>query len=229
MSMWLYELFAPEQLLRHVSLFLLVLAIGMPTIAPLRWFALASAAVAIVLAVWTRDNVGLFWQVLLALVNLMQMWVGRSRKFGRALTAEEQRFHDTIVPTLSPGQVRRLLTAGRWMESEGGRRLTEQGRPTPSLYFLSRGAVDVVVDGERVAKVGPDSLLGEGGISTGEPATATVVTAGRVRYLEFEGVRLRRLLDTHLDLLDAIELAIQKSLRDKLNRLNVATAHHEQG
>ena len=229
MSMWLYELFAPEQLLRHLSLFLLVLAIGMPTIKPLRWFALASGAVGIVLAVWTRDNVGLFWQVLLVLVNLLQMWVGRSRKFGRALTAEEQRFHDMIVPSLSPGQVRRLLTAGVWLESEGGRNLTEQGKSTPSLYFLSRGAADVIVDGERVARVGPDSLIGEIGISTGEPATATVVTAGRVRYLEFDGAGLRRLLDTHLDLLDALELAIQKSLRDKLNRINVATAHHEQG
>jgi CRP-like cAMP-binding protein len=115
------------------------------------------------------------------------------------------------------------------MESEGGRRRTEQGRPTPSLYFLSRGTADVIVDGERVAHVDPDSLIGEIGISTGEPATATVITASRVRYLEFDGARLRRLLDTHVDLLDALELAIQKSLRDKLNRLNVATAHHEQG
>jgi CRP-like cAMP-binding protein len=227
MTMWVYELLSPEVLVRHLSLFLLVIAIGMPTIRPLRWFALASGVVGVVLAAWTRDNAGLFWQVLFVAVNLLQMWVGRSRKFGRALNDEERQFHEIVVPNLDAGQVRRLLTAGAWVDSDGGRLLTEQGVSTPSLYFLSRGAADVVVDGQKVAEVGPDSLIGEIGISTGEPATATVITAGRVRYLEFEGEKLRRLLETHVDLLDAVELAIQRSLRDKLNRLNVATAHHE--
>jgi len=227
MTMWVYELLAPDVLIRHLSLLLLVIAIGMPTIKPLRWFALAAGVVGVVLAGWTRDNIGLFWQVLFVAVNLLQMWAGRSRKFGRALNEEEKQFHEVVVPTLAAGQVRRLLTAGTWVDGDRGRQLTEQGVATPSLYFLSRGRADVVVDGQKVAEVGPDSLIGEIGISTGEPATATVITAGRVRYLEFEGEKLRRLLETHVDLLDAIELAIQRSLREKLNRLNVATAHHE--
>ncbi len=227
MTMWVYELLAPEVLLRHLSLFLLVIAIGMPTVKPLRWFALASGAVGIALAVWIADRIELFWQILFVAVNLLQMWVGRSRKFGRALNEEERRFHQAVVPTLDDGQVRRLLTAGAWVDADQESVLTEQGEPTPSLIFISRGDADVLVDGQRVATVGPNSLVGEIGISTGEPATATVVTAGRVRYLEFEADKLRRLLETHLDLLDAIELAIQRSLRDKLNRLNVATAHHD--
>jgi hypothetical protein len=227
MTVWVYELLAPEVLLRHLSLFLLVIAIGMPTIKPLRWLALASGAVGIVLAAWMADRIGLFWQIVFVAVNLLQMWVGRSRKFGRALNDEEQRFHEAVVPTLDAGQVRRLLTAGEWIDADQGRVLTEQGVATPSLFFLSRGKADVFVDDQRVAGIGPESLIGEIGISTGEPATATVVTAGRVRYLEFKADGLRRLLETHLDLLDAVELAIQRSLRDKLNRANVATAHHD--
>ena len=45
MTMWIYELLAPEILVRHLSLFLLVVAIGMPTIKLLRWFALTSGVV----------------------------------------------------------------------------------------------------------------------------------------------------------------------------------------
>jgi hypothetical protein len=227
MTMWIYELLAPEILVRHLSLFLLVVAIGMPTIKLLRWFALTSGVVGVILAAWTGDHIGLFWQALFVVVNLLQMWVGRSRKFGRALNEEERQFHEVVVPNLDAGQVRRLLTAGEWVDADRGRVLTEQGQATPSLYFLSRGAADVIVDGQRVAQIGPDSLIGEIGISTGEPATATVIVAGRARYLEFEGDKLRRLLETHVDLLDAVELAIQRSLAEKLNRLNVATAHHE--
>jgi hypothetical protein len=227
MSMWIYELLAPETLVRHLSLFLLVVAIGMPSMPLLRWFALASAVVAILLAVYTRDSVGIFWQALLIVVNVVQMWLARSQKFGRKLTAEEEGFRQAVVPTLTTGQVRRLLTAGRWVEAKADRVLIEQGQPTRDLIYIAHGVVDVVVDGARVAEVGPGSLLGEIGISTGEPATATTITATAAHLLEFDGERLRRLLETHPDLLDAVELAIQKSLREKLQRLNMAAAHGE--
>jgi len=44
-----------------------------------------------------------------------------------------------------------------------------------------------------------------------------------VRYLGFDTARLYSVLDRHVDLQDAVELAIQRSLRDKLARsMNVA-------
>jgi len=227
MEVWLGELLDPNLIVRHISLFLLVIAIGMPTLWLLRWFALGSGVLGIALAVMAAppDRIGLFWQILFVVVNLIQMWLGRSRKFGRALNTEEERFHQIVVPRLSPSQVRRLLTAGQWIDGRPGTRLTEQGEPTPGLVFLVSGRVDVYVDGQKVAVVKPDSLIGEIGVSTGEPANATAVVAEPARYLEFETERLRHLLETHLDLLDAIELAIQRSLRDKLNRSNIAAAH----
>jgi hypothetical protein len=230
MSLWLYELLSPEILIRHISLFLLVIAIGMPTLGLLRWFALASgiAGIALALIATPPDRIGLFWMALFIVVNLVQMWFSRSRKFGRPLTAEEQRFHETVVPRLSASQVRRLLTAGRWYVGERGVRLTAQGEPTPGLVFLASGRVDVFVDGQKVAVVKPDSLIGEIGVSTGEPANATAIIAEPSRYLEFDAERLRHLLETHLDLLDAVELAIQRSLGDKLNRQNAAAAHPDQ-
>jgi CRP-like cAMP-binding protein len=85
--------------------------------------------------------------------------------------------------------------------------------------------VDIVVDGRKVAECGPGSLVGEIGMSTGTPATATAVCATPVRYLSFEAQRLYRLLDSHVDLQDAVELAIEKSLSEKLSRSNVAVAH----
>ena len=88
-----------------------------------------------------------------------------------------------------------------------------------------RGQVDIVVDGKKVADCGPGSLIGEIGLSTGDPATATAVCATPVRYLGFETTRLYRLLDGHVELQDAIELAIERSLRDKLHRANMAAAH----
>ena len=46
MLMWLYEILPPADLFRHISLFLLVLSMAMPTVALLRWVALAAGVAA---------------------------------------------------------------------------------------------------------------------------------------------------------------------------------------
>ena len=145
--------------------------------------------------------------------------------FGGHLGPEERLFHEKVVPNLGAGQVRQLLAIGRWRDVVAGTTLTRTGQAVGELCFVTRGQVDIVVDGKRVAECGPGSLIGEIGMSTGEPATATAVCATPVRYLGFEAKRLYRLLDSHVALQDAIELAIERSLRDKLNRSNQAAAH----
>jgi hypothetical protein len=46
-----------------------------------------------------------------------------------------------------------------------------------------------------------------------------------VRYLGFEMGHLYGVLDRHRELQDAVELAIQRSLREKIHRQNFAAAH----
>ncbi len=226
MSMWLTEAFAPETLVRHAALFLVVVALAMPTLGLVRLVALIAAVAGVVLsALVAHDSVGLFWWSLLAVVVLVRLALASSRRPGRPLTGEERMFRDQAVPTLTPAQVRRLLDVGRWREVIAGTTLTRVGEAVEELSFITRGQVDIVVDGKKVAECGPGTLIGEVGMATGTPATATSVCATPVRYLSFEAKRLYRLLDSHVDLQDAIELAIERSLGDKLNRSNIAAAH----
>ncbi len=229
MSMWLTEFFfSPAALARQFALFLLVVALAMPTVGLIRVVALIAAASGIVLStVFVSDPLGLFWWALLAVVVLVRMAIARGRGFGGHLGPEEQAFHEKVVPGLSVGQARQLISVGRWRDVVAGTTLTRAGQTVSELCFVTRGQVDIVVDGKRVAECGSGSLIGEIGMSTGEPATATAICATPVRYLGFEAKRLYRLLDAHVELQDAIELAIERSLRDKLNRSNMAAAHHE--
>jgi hypothetical protein len=225
MSLWLTEVFASETLYRHVALFLVVVALAMPTISLVRWTALVAGIAGAILATWAGDSIGFFWWGLLVIVTLVRLAWGLGRRPGRALSGEERLFHERAVPALSRGQVRRLLDVGRWREVIAGTTLTRAGERVTELGFITRGQVDIVVDGKKVAECGPGSLIGEIGMSTGDPATATAVCATPVRYLSFEAPRLYRLLDSHVELQDAVELAIEKSLREKLHRSNLAAAH----
>ncbi len=227
MSMWLTQFFfSPQEVAWQFGLFGVVVALAMPTITVVRIAALIAAAVGIVLsATYAGDPVGVFWWSVLAIVVLVRMVVARGRGFGGHLNAEEQLFHTQVVPDLSASQVRQLLAVGRWRDVVAGTALTRGGQAVSELCFVTRGQVDILVDGKRVAECGPGTLVGEVGISTGEPATATAICATPVRYLAFEAKRLYRLLDSHVQLQDAIELAIEKSLREKLNRSNLVAAH----
>ncbi len=209
-----------------MGLFGMVVALAMPTVTLTRLVALIAAIAGVVVAAsYAGDPVGVFWWSLLAIVVVVRMAVSRGRGFGGHLNAEEQLFHEKVVPDLRVSQVRQLLAVGRWRDVVAGTTLTRGGQTVSELCFVTRGQVDILVDGKRVAECGPGSLVGEVGISTGEPATATAICATPVRYLSFEAQRLYRLLDNHVQLQDAVELAVEKSLREKLNRSNLAAAH----
>ena len=67
---------------------------------------------------------------------------------------------------------------------ETGHTLVEQGQPADELFLLLDGVLDVEVDGETVAQVGPGAILGERAVLEGErTATLRAVTPARVAVL----------------------------------------------
>jgi hypothetical protein len=62
-----------------------------------------------------------------------------------------------------------------------GETLTEQGAEGNELYLLLDGVVDVEVDGEPVAEIGPGALLGERALLEGGKRTATVRAKTKTR------------------------------------------------
>jgi CRP-like cAMP-binding protein len=228
MTLWLTDVLSPDALLHHVAMFLVVLAVAMPTVGLVRWLALVAGIVGLGTAiVFNYAAFEEFWWALLIIVAIVRLILASNWRMGGRLNAEQQLFHERAVPGLNAGQVRRLLAAGQWREVVAGTVLTRAGERIAELVFVVRGDVDILVDGRKVGKVTTGELVGETGISTGEAAMATAVCATPVRYLGFEANRLYRLLDSHTELQDAMELAIERSLREKLNRSNQAAAHNE--
>lgn len=83
-----------------------------------------------------------------------------------------------------------------------GRTLTEQGAPGDELYLLLDGMLDVVVDGEVIAEVGPGAILGERALLEHGRRTATLraLTPCRVAVASEHAVdeaALRELSATH--------------------------------
>ena len=82
-----------------------------------------------------------------------------------AETALERRLSATIMQAGARPEIRSLAA---------GRTLVEQGEPGDSLFLLLDGVLDVEVNGEKLAEVGPGAILGERAVLEGGARTATL-------------------------------------------------------
>ena len=85
---------------------------------------------------------------------------------------------------------------------EQGALLTEQDVPGDDVFLLLDGVLDVEVDGERIAEVGPGAILGErapleGGVRTSTLRARTRVTVAVVRVDQLAEEQLSELSASH--------------------------------
>jgi hypothetical protein len=69
----------------------------------------------------------------------------------------------------------------RIIKVEEGSRLIEQGQPGEAIYLILDGMLEVEVDGDPVAELGPGAIVGERAILEAGKATATVTARTPVR------------------------------------------------
>jgi hypothetical protein len=72
------------------------------------------------------------------------------------------------------GRIMRRGTKPTIRTLKAGALLTEQGMPGDDVYLLLDGVLQVVVDGEVIADVGPGAILGERALVDGGPRTSTL-------------------------------------------------------
>lgn len=73
---------------------------------------------------------------------------------------------------------------------KAGAALTEQGAETDAIYLLLDGVIQVVVDGEEIANLGPGALIGERAVLEGGRRTATLIAVSPCKVAEARKVDL---------------------------------------
>ncbi len=135
-------------------------------------------------------------------------------------TPDEQAFLNVAAPTLAKVQARRLLKMGFWQSPGSGTALTVGGAEVTHLHFLLNGDADVSVAGNRVARLGPWSLIGEMACLTGMPASASVILTTPANVLSFEVRALKNFLTRNLTVQNELERYFANQINDKLIRTN---------
>jgi aromatic-L-amino-acid/L-tryptophan decarboxylase len=95
--------------------------------------------------------------------------------------------------------------------------VVEQWDTSQDFFLIMSGKVDVSVDGERVAQMGPDEFFGEvaaldWGAGFGYPRIARVVAAEPLEVLVYPGEKLRELFV----IVPAVERVIRAAVEHRL-------------
>jgi CRP-like cAMP-binding protein len=217
-------LLSPGAFLGHASYALLVLSMMMRNIIWLRVIAIGAGVVGIAYDVFVlEDPVSTGWDTLFVLANVYQLlylaWQARKVRFNE----EEFEFCQNAMPLVPPSLARQFINVGEWRDMPEGTELTAQGQTVTQLTYIATGTVDVLVHHHHIATCVKGDFIGELGILSGKPATATTVTSSPVRALIFERDKLLQHLRHEPDLKLALQAAFKENLRNKLTLANERT------
>jgi aromatic-L-amino-acid/L-tryptophan decarboxylase len=123
----------------------------------------------------------------------------------------------TLLEELSDEEAGWVVERGESRQIEAGTTVIEQWDMSQDFFLIRSGTVDVLVDGERVAQLGPDEFFGEiaaldWGAGFGYPRIAEVVAAEQLEVLVYPDGKLRELFV----LVPAVERVIRAAVEYRL-------------
>jgi hypothetical protein len=208
---------SPGAMVGHFAYLLLVISMLMRSITWLRIFVILSAIVALAYgAIWLHDPVTVFWEGMLIVVNVVQIFIIWYTNRRVQFNEDERRLIAERLNTLSPREARRLLDMGLWIDALPGTDLTEQGQPVHHLVYLLSGEVTIEVDGRTVGRCEPGNFVGEMSLVDGGPASATAKVAREAYCWMIPTDRLRKLQREASPLMAALEVGIAHDLKRKI-------------
>ena len=144
------------------------------------------------------------------------------QSYGLLLSLEERPINAQLDAYFSnPGIADRLLTYLEKREVDAECYLMRQGEAADDLYFVASGSVEARLETEggrgiRLRRMGAGTVVGEIGIYTGEPRTASVVTTQPGVVYRLSADALNRMQQDDADVATAFHRFVVRNLSERL-------------
>lgn len=180
---------------------------------------IALIGVALVYIVWgfAADNrSAVLWNISFAAVHSYQLVKLWNQRRSIELTAQERDIHNRLFSDLDLIDFYTLWSMGDVRSVSAGETLIGQGDIQDTLMLIVSGTVVVERDGQHLAELGKDALLGERSYMTGEVASATVRAGTEVEIHEWDQRRMKALVDLSTPAHESMVRYISADLARKL-------------
>ncbi|MGB5650099.1 MAG: cation:proton antiporter, partial [Sedimenticolaceae bacterium] len=174
------------------------------------------------LSAWVRGNPKLsrrFEESRAAAVDRVRVELDAAREQAEQLAAT----HKTFTPEelaarfplfagLTPEQREVLVLHFQPYTAEPGQRIIRAGDPADALYLISKGEVEVMVDGRRINTRGPGEFFGEMALLSGDRRSADITALDYCRFAVLSGRDFHRFLHRYPEIRNQIAaLAAERS------------------
>lgn len=121
-----------------------------------------------------------------------------------------------LFKDLPPGSLTRLATIVQEVSFYRGEELFQQGDVGDCLYLVSQGVIDIIVEGNQVARLGKNACLGEMALIGGLTRSATARVAEDARLLRLWSEDFYQLLATEPE----VAMALVRTLATRLRQVS---------
>ncbi len=154
------------------------------------------------------------WSLLNVIINtVMILLILRDGREGGMSDEELSLFRN--LPSLTPGQFRKLAKAGTWHHADETVTLTTEGDKPDRLHYVLDGTI-AILKADRSIAVAPNLFIGELAYMRKRPATATVVVSGNAHYISWLHDDLESLFKRNDDLRTAMILLLGRDVAEKM-------------
>jgi hypothetical protein len=160
----------------------------------------------------------IYWNILFALINIVQVAIIIKQRSGVHFTEEEKELHDTLFKNFAPFEFMKLMRVGKWLEAKQGQILATEEKPIDSIMLIYNGLVGVETHGQEVATLKDGNFIGEMSFITGGAASATVKALRPTRYISWPKDAISQLLNRNPSMHFAMQAMLSTDLSKKLRR-----------
>lgn len=121
------------------------------------------------------------------------------------------------LSSLTPGEFRKLVSAGQWKLATADTVLTTEGQALNQLYYVLEGDIDIQKAGRKI-DVNPGIFIGEIAYLLQKPATATVTAKAGSTYIVWNHASLVKSFEKNEGLKHALGALLSSDLAMKVSR-----------
>lgn len=132
----------------------------------------------------------------------------------KTFTPEELATRFPLFASLTPEQREVLVLHFHPWTAQPGDRIIKAGDVADALYLISKGEVEITVDGQRLNTRGPGEFFGEMALLSGERRSADVTALDYSQFAKLSGRDFRRFLKRYPEIRDRVAALAKERARE---------------
>jgi len=156
------------------------------------------------------------WNIIFVLVNIYHIAIIIYEKRPVKMSSKEKELYETMFRGLSPVEFLKITKVAQWKKFKSPLPIIQQGKPVNDLILIYNGAVDILVNDNKVAELKDGQFVGEMSFLTEKPATATCKVTHNTECLVWPQKDFKDLLKRNPSLYFTIQSLLSEQVSNNL-------------